>query len=296
MKRYPPNEYYIGKKFNMLTCLEYSHNVCGKGRFFKFRCDCGNEITALIGRVKNGSPKSCGCLQRINIRKATFKDLTGQKFNYLTVLEYAGRKNSRTMWKCLCECGNITIVDGNSLKSGNTKACGCHQSDGWGINKTHGMSKTRLYRIWMGIKNRCYRKSNKYYQNYGGRGIRICDEWLDSFEHFRDWAFNNGYSDELTLDRIDNDGIYCPNNCRWVDRYEQMNNMRNNHNISFNGKTLTIAEWSREIGIPSQVLMNRINNYGWSEEEALTIPILKKGMTKLRYLQQEQVLPETLTS
>ena len=284
MGKYPPNEYYIGKKYNMLTCLEYSHNVYGEGRHFKFSCDCGCEIVASIGKVKNNYVKSCGCLRKVNVRKASFKDLTGQRFNYLTVLEYAGRKGNRTMWKCLCECGNTTFVDSRSLKSGNTKACGCHQSDGWGNSKTHGMSKTKIYRTWMGMKNRCYRKSNKHYGNYGGRGIKVCDEWMNSFELFRDWAFKSGYSEELTLDRIDNDGNYCPENCRWVDRFEQMNNTRSNHRITFNGNTMTLTEWSRKIGLPAHVLRNRINNYGWSEEEALTIPLLKKGDTKEGYL------------
>lgn len=288
MRKYPPNEYYIGKKYNMLTCLEYSHNVRGKGRYFKFRCDCGNEVVASISRVKQGDPKSCGCLHKISMRRVAFKDLTGQQFHHLTVLEFAERKNNRTMWKCLCECGNITFVDSNSLKSGNTKSCGCHRSDGWGNSKTHGMSRTRLYRTWMGMKSRCYREKNKYYKNYGGRGIRVCDKWISSFESFRDWALQNGYLDSLTLDRIDNDGNYCPENCRWVDRFEQMNNTRANHRITLNGITMTIAEWSRKIGIPTYILNNRINNYGWSEEEALTIPILKKGDTKEGYLKVVQ--------
>ena len=212
------------------------------------------------------------------------KDLTGQKFNYLTVLEYEGRKKSRTMWKCQCECGKITYVDSNSLKTGNTKACGCHQSDGWGNNKTHGMTKTKLYRTWQGMRNRCYRKSNKYYYNYGGRGICVCDTWKNSFEAFRDWALSNGYDDRLMLDRIDNDGNYEPNNCRWVDRFQQMNNTRNNRILEYDGKAMTVTEWGRKIGLAPHILEKRINNYGWSVEEALTIPKLKRGWTKEKYL------------
>lgn len=117
----------IGKKFGKLTCMEYSHKEYGVGHFFKFKCDCGNEIIRNISRVRTGKINSCGCLRKENAREAVFQDLTGKRFNYLTVIEYIGRNNGRTMWKCKCDCGNEVNVDSNSLKSGNTTACGCRK-------------------------------------------------------------------------------------------------------------------------------------------------------------------------
>lgn len=267
----------IGKKYGKLTCLEYSHLEHGVGYFFKFKCDCGKEKIYNISRVRNGYIKSCGCLRKENSRKAIFKDLTGQTFNYLTVLHYVGQKNGRTMWKCRCECGNEVIVGSASLKSGNTKACGCHQKDGWGTNKTHGMTKTRIYRIWRGILNRCYYHSNKYYCNYGGRGIGVCDEWKNDFQAFYDWAMSNGYSNDLTIDRIDNDKNYCPENCQWVTRTIQMNNTRNNHLIEYKGDIKTIAEWAREMNLPYGIIRSRICTYGWGVDKALETPVQKRG-------------------
>lgn len=115
----------IGRRFGKLTCIAYSHKECGVGHFFKFKCDCGKEVIRNISKVQTGQVNSCGCLRKENARKAIFQDLTGKRFNYLTVIDYAGSKNGRTMWRCRCDCGNETIVDANSLKSGNTTACGC---------------------------------------------------------------------------------------------------------------------------------------------------------------------------
>ena len=270
-------EELIGKKFNKLTCMEYSHKEKGVGYFYKFKCDCGNEKIYNISRVKNGYIKSCGCLQRENTRKAMFQDLTGTTFNYLTVIEYVGQKNRRTMWKCKCECGNIIEVDAASLKSGNTKACGCHQKDGWLNNKTHGMSRTRIYRIWQGMRSRCYYENNKYFVNYGGRGITVCDEWKEHFEPFYEWAMSNGYSDNLTLDRIDNDKGYSPSNCQWATRTVQMNNTRMNRFLEYKGEIHTVSEWSRILNIPYYILDGRLNNYGWSVEKTFETPIQKRG-------------------
>lgn len=260
-----------GQKFGKLTAIQYSHHEDGVGAMWDFKCDCGNIVTFSLSKVTSGYINSCGCLRKENARKAIFKDLTGQKFNHLTVIRYIGRKNGRTMWHCLCDCGNEVDVDSSSLKSGNTTACGCRQSEGWGSNKTHGMSGKRIYRIWMGIKNRCYYEKNKYYSNYGGRGIRVCDEWLESFENFYKWAIENGYAKNLTIDRIDNDGNYEPSNCRWVTRIEQMNNTRRNRMIEYNGERKSVTEFAREFEISPELVHGRLNR-GWSVKDALTIP------------------------
>ena len=192
-----------------------------------------------------------------------FKDKTGMRFGKLTVIEYAGSNaKQHSLWLCKCECGKTTIVRGGNLTSGNTTSCGC---------KDHHLAKTRIYDIWHGMKSRCYRKNHVHYKNYGGRGISVCDEWKNDFMSFYDWAIKNGYDDSLTIDRINNDGNYCPENCRWVTQQEQMNNTRFNRNITFNGETHTLTEWSRICGISISSLYYRIRS-GWELEKVFGTP------------------------
>ena len=208
---------------------------------------------------------------------AKMMDLTGQRFGRLTVQGFAGKgKNGVILWRCMCDCGNITDVWASNLRRKTTVSCGCYRRDmARRVKTTHGGKGTRLYNIWHGIKLRCLNVSDHAYKNYGGRGITICDEWRDSFEAFHDWAIANGYSYDLTIDRIDNDGNYCPDNCRWTTRAEQNRNRRFNHMITYNGQTQTLAEWSRQIGVSEDALRKRLTTYGWSVEKALTTR--KKG-------------------
>lgn len=202
-------------------------------------------------------------------------NIIGQKFNRLTVLElfkkeqvylFNGKKNGfRYFYACLCDCGKLTIVAKNHLLSGHTRSCGC-------ISQKHLKTDTRLFRIWKGIKGRCFNKNNNKFKNYGGRGILICDEWKNDFKAFYDWAMANGYQDDLTIDRIDNNGNYEPLNCRWVSQKVQQNNKSNSYFIEYNGKSLTLSQWAELYGLNYSTVKSRLS-YGWTIEKALFTPV-----------------------
>lgn len=183
-----------------------------------------------------------------------FIDLTGQKFGRLTVIErYKSSKGGHTRWKCMCDCGRETISCADGLRNGQTTSCGClNREKIIKARQTHGMWKSRIYRIWKGMISRCCCETDGNYKNYGGRGIAVCEEWLHNFQAFYDWSTQNGYADNLTIDRIDNDKGYYPYNCRWITFKKQQNNRRNNHNITFNGETHTLSEWSEITGVSYQ--------------------------------------------
>lgn len=173
------------------------------------------------------------------------------------------------IYKCLCYCGKYVNVRYGNLTSGNTKSCGCFNSDcSSKRNSTHHKTHTRLYKIYYNMKTRCYNEHSTRYKNYGGRGIVVCDEWLNDFMSFCDWAYENGYDDTLTIDRIDNNKGYSPSNCRWVTNQEQSNNRRSNINITYNEKTQTMKQWAEELGINYNTLHMR-HFRGWSNKEIL---------------------------
>lgn len=202
-------------------------------------------------------------------------DLSGMRYGKLVVLSRfeENTKSGKPQWVCLCDCGKKTVVPAQALKSGNTKSCGCLKIETGRINGKkvkHGESHTRLYNIWHSMKRRCYAVSSKDFVNYGGRGITVCSEWLNDFQAFHDWAVSHGYSDELTIDRIDNDKGYSPDNCRWVTTKEQNQKKRNVKLIEWNGQTHTLTEWATITGISAGVLSRRLKT-GWSIEDTLTI-------------------------
>jgi len=210
-------------------------------------------------------------------------NLVGQKFNRLLVISLDSIKeeapspkrgdyaSKRRYWKCLCDCGNETIVTTKSLRSGNTKSCGCINTER--ITK-HNKYKSREYSIWIGIKSRCNNPKSASYKWYGGRGISICKRWDNSFTNFfKDMG--KAPSSKHIIDRINNDGNYEPSNCRWTIWYFQNRNHRRNVFFEFNGKKMCQEDWAKEIGIHPRTLCDRIQR-GWSVEDALTKPVQSK--------------------
>lgn len=198
-------------------------------------------------------------------------DLTGMRFGNLTVIEFAGNNQYRaSMWHCVCDCGNEIITRGEDLRSGKTKSCGCLVTTNH--FKTHGESDTQLYRKWNSMLRRCEDPSYHAYKNYGGRGIEVCDDWHD-FTIFRDWVNETRTDISLSLDRIDNDGNYSPDNCKWSTNQEQQNNKRNNLYFSLNDEVHTLSDWCRILNLPYSVIQSRITASGWSFEQAISTPL-----------------------
>lgn len=196
-----------------------------------------------------------------------FKDISGQKFGRLTAIRHSHMKNHYSYWFCRCDCGNFKYIKLDGLTGGQVKSCGCSRK---GQNVKHGKSKTKLYKVWSNIKDRCHNKNNKAYPNYGGRGIAVCSEWRNDYKSFYDWSIANGYIEGLTIDRIDNNGNYEPSNCRWTTDKQQSRNKRSNRNYIINGETRCLMDWCNIYGIRYSMVNKRIHR-GWSIERALEL-------------------------
>lgn len=190
-------------------------------------------------------------------------DLTGHKFGKLAVLKKLHDTKGRVKWLCACECGNLTEIRTDVLRSGMTKSCGC-------LRVRHNKTDTKLYKVWLSMKQRCYNKRDKAYKNYGQRGIKMCDEWKDNFQVFYDWCMANGYKKGLTIDRIDNDKYYEPNNCRLVDRKTQQRNRRSCIYYKINGEKHCLMEWCEILGLNYSTVNGRLH-HNWSIERALEL-------------------------
>lgn len=227
-----------GQRFNKLTVIKRMKNNKDGRAMWLCKCDCGNERIILGKSLRNGHTQSCGCLNKEINSQRSLIDHTGETFGRLTVISRADNyvaPNGKThvKWLCKCVCGNLITIDICGLTSGKIKSCGClrheHLKKG---NVKHGGRYDRLYKVYSNMKNRCYNQNSSDYMYYGGRGIRICDEWLTDYSTFKEWAYSHGYDSKAlkgkcTIDRIDVDGNYEPTNCRWVDMKIQNQNKRN---------------------------------------------------------------------
>lgn len=255
-----------GQIFGRLTVT--SLDSINPGAIWKCRCICGRDKLARACQLKNGNVRSCGCLQReaasITGRSLPRKtrDISGQTFGSLTAVKPAGTNGRNVLWECLCECGTLAIVPTNSLTSGNTKSCGCRK------NRRGGRTHLHERRAWYGMRQRCYNTNLPDYPHYGGRGIVVCDEWKLSFDAFLK-DMGKRPSSRHSIDRKDNDGPYCPDNCRWAVQATQTRNQRRTHWIKYDGRRQSLADWAEEIGMSYTKLRRRIQ-LGWSAERALT--------------------------
>lgn len=246
-----------GQIFGRLTVIDFDHISSDGASYWLCECGCSNRTRLVVKGydLKRGHTLSCGCM-----RKEAY-DITGQIFGRLTVLGLDHiTESGRTYWLCECNCSDRSrvVVRRDGLVSGATLSCGClHREQVTERLTRHGMARSRLYKIWLGMRQRCENENNPGYAGYGGRGVAISDEW-DCFEKFCDWSLSHGYSDDLTIDRIDNDIGYSPENCRWTDRITQQNNRRVSHYFTYAGETMTITQWSRRLGVSYSTLWYRI--------------------------------------
>lgn len=234
------------------------------------KCDCGNELEVDLSALKCGNTTTCGCSQKTNV--------IGVQFGHVTVMEELDPIRyynvSNRVVRCQCTCGNIFETTLRPLQTGHSTSCGCKRMEAFYNNRkdltTHGLSNHRLYRLWTDMKTRCNNPNSYPYARYGNRGISICSEWANDFMNFYNWAMANGYNENMTIDRIDNNGPYSPENCRWVTPREQATNKTTNIMITFNGKTACLSEHCTELGLNYNRIHDRITYLGWSVEQALS--------------------------
>lgn len=214
-----------------------------------------------------------------------FKDLTGKKFYYLLVLNKTRKdKNGHWYWRCKCDCGNIKEILGSHLMQGNVKSCGCYNSkraSKFCKDKTIIPNKRIMY-IWQSMKQRCYNQKSISYKNYGAKGIKICDEWKNNPKLFYNWAIENGYRDDLTIDRIDSNKDYCPKNCRWVDWKTQMRNTNRNVIITYKGETNCVKYFIDKYNLNKFAIYSRLREK-WNVKDAIEKPVKERRKNEFKF-------------
>lgn len=274
----------IGLKFGRLTVIEEVEPKRKGKPMYRCLCDCGSYCVVEGYLLRKNQVKSCGCLYNSRRVENKKENIIGKRFGKLQVLREIGGEKGDTLFECLCDCGNMTIEKWAALIGGK-KSCGClHREQLIKRNTTHGGTKDRLYHVWQDMKKRCYDVNAKGYENYGGRGITVCDEWRDSYNTFKEFMIENGYDEnakrgKCTIERIDVNGNYCPNNCRIITIQEQAYNKTNSHTEEYKGKVKTIAEWAAEYNVDYNLIFKRLKR-GWSMEDALKRPKKKAALYK----------------
>lgn len=270
-----------GERYGALVALYDTHTKKDGSSAWMFQCDCGNKKILPLNSVRYGSIKSCGCYINKKVpEKRKQRVQIGDVFGELTVIENLGQLKNDPHFhsKVKCSCGNEFVTRDTFLICGK-KTC-CPQCS---IEKkqTHGLSDTPIFYVWQGIRDRCTNPKNKQYKNYGGRGISVCEEWMNSSDAFIEWAIQNGYEEGLQLGRININGNYEPSNCKFVTQLENARNKRNIIHIHFEGKLLTISEVAEITGLREELIYQRIHRGNWSEYDAThTIPDSKCFTTK----------------
>lgn len=265
----------VGKRFGRLVVAEVLK--VKRHHYAKCVCDCGNIKSVRTDHLINKKIRSCGCLL-VDVMLGKSKIHIGERYERLAIISVSPNrtKSGKPYFICRCDCGNIKEVELSHLRSGDTRSCGCMQQESRTIsNLIHGENRkgktTRIYTIWGGMNARCRDQNNVL---YGGRGIDVCKEWSQSFIAFRDWAVCNGYSDDLSIDRKDNDKGYGPENCRWSTSKEQSRNKRNSRLLIYNGEVKTVVDWSDETGMNAKLIEDRFLR-GWDTKDIFERPIRK---------------------
>lgn len=248
-----------GQVFGYLTVLNREPKTVARKVRWTCQCVCGEQVVVIASNLVSGHTKSCGCKKPAMISSVLEKSLVGKVFSRLTVVSTFKTNGSsgRTTSICTCTCGNSTVVKNSNLISGSVKSCGCLRVDSTKERATtHGLSGSPEYISWFSMVQRCANPKVAHYKNYGGRGITVCHEWLSFDQFLKDMGKKPGA--EYSLDRIDNNGNYCKENCRWATQVEQQNNKRTNHILCIDGVSKTIAEWSRYCSVSSNTINARV--------------------------------------
>lgn len=255
-----------GRVYGKWTVLERGGVDAGGNVLWRCHCACGTERIVSGVALRAGQTKSCRCSRR--------RDLTGQRFGRLRVVAFSHHAGTqrKPFWRCVCDCGAETTVNGQPLRNGLIRSCGCLKRDLSVQRATkHGGHGTRTYRSWKAMRERCHNPSGTHYHHYGGRGITVCEQWKDFSAFLADMGECPA---GLTIDRIDGNGNYEPGNCRWATATQQSRNTNRNHYVTINGVTRCLSEWAEIHGIGVRTVWSRIR-YGWDEVRAITTPLLR---------------------